>query len=203
MLFFLEWRILRFFLHLQVKKDTSGCLKTNGQLCLGLCIVIIMCCTSSYNCQDTLYVLLIYTINSLIFIFDLYLNIRIKSCHIKRSIIEFHNVNRSYKLCIHSTTNQNKENSDNNFHRDTRKNKCKVTRHIFKDVFLNNFIFLEKLVNLQRFSRVIYHNIREWLYRLNTLRLVVLFCDISTFYIFFKLKCSILYMLPLKSKVSN
>ncbi|XP_044256588.1 furin-like protease 1 isoform X3 [Tribolium madens] len=190
----------------EVKKDTSGCLKTNGQLCLGLCIVIIMCCTSSYNCQDTLYVLLIYTINSLIFIFDLYLNIRIKSCHIKRSIIEFHNVNRSYNLyCIHSTTNQNKENSDNNFHRDTRKNKCKVTRHIFKDVFLNRTFrfFLGKVVNLKIFLRIIYHNIREWLHRLNTLRLVVLFCDILTFYIFFKLKCSILYMLPSYSEVFN
>ncbi|XP_015840650.2 furin-like protease 1, isoforms 1/1-X/2 isoform X1 [Tribolium castaneum] len=190
----------------EVKKDTSGCLKTNGQLCLGLCIVIIMCCTSSYNCQDTLYVLLIYTISSLIFIFDLYLNIRIKSCHIKRSIIEFHNVNRSYNLyCIHSTTNQNKENSDNNFHRDTRKNKCKVTRHIFKDVFLNRTFrdFLGKVGNLKVFLRIMYHNVREWLHRLNTLRLVVLFCDISTFYIFFKLKCSILCMLPSYSEVSN
>ncbi|EFA11330.2 Furin-like protease 1, isoform 1-CRR [Tribolium castaneum] len=173
----------------EVKKDTSGCLKTNGQLCL-----------------DTLYVLLIYTISSLIFIFDLYLNIRIKSCHIKRSIIEFHNVNRSYNLyCIHSTTNQNKENSDNNFHRDTRKNKCKVTRHIFKDVFLNRTFrdFLGKVGNLKVFLRIMYHNVREWLHRLNTLRLVVLFCDISTFYIFFKLKCSILCMLPSYSEVSN
>ncbi|XP_063929314.1 furin-like protease 1 isoform X3 [Zophobas morio] len=187
----------------EVKKDTSGCLKTNGQFCLGLCIVIIMCCTSSYNCQDTLYVLLIYTISSLIFMFDLYLNIWIKSCHIKRSIIEFHNVKTSYRLhCLHSTTNQEKENSDNNFHRDTRKNKCKVTRHIFKDVFLNIF-FVVQVVNTSNFLRIVYHNIRKWLHRLNTLRLVVLFCDISTFYIFFKLKCSILYMLPSYSKLSN
>jgi furin len=170
----------------EVKKDTSGCSKTNGQLCLGLCIVIIMCCTSSYNCQDTVYTLLICTINILIFIFDLYLHIWIKSCHIKRSIVEFHNVKKPYQLhCFHSTTNQDKENSDNNFHRDTRKNKCKITRHIFKDVFLNDIFFLVQVVNISNFLRIIYHTIREWLHRLNTLRLVVLFCDISTFYIFF------------------
>lgn len=165
------------FSYFQIKTETSGCLKTNGHLCLGLLIVIIICFTSSYNCQDILYILL----SSVIFTW-------VKSNYYKTNAIQFH-VKKTY--CHFKNATIQEKNSDNNFHRDTRKNKLKITRHRFKDVFL-------KWVLLRLgyfFSRLYYHNYK-WSHGLMTLRLVVRFCDISTVYIFSKLKCSILYMLP-------
>lgn len=184
------------------EKSSSGCLRANGQLCLGLCIAIILYCTSSFNCQNTLYVLLIYTFNSLIFLFKYHLQILTEPGQNKSRIAQICTDMKNSQKLFYSPASLNK-NSDNNFHRDTRKIKYKITRHIFKDVLSNNIYFLGQVVNIGNFLRVlIYHNIRNWLNSYNTLRLV-LFCDISTFYIFFKLKCSILYMLPSYLKLSN
>lgn len=164
----------KFVFWFQVNTETSGCLKANGHLCLGLLIVIIMCFMFSYNCQDILYLLISSVIYTLL-----------KSNHCKANAIQLH-VRKPYNSNFNISTIEEK-NSDNNFHRDTRKNKCKITRHRFKKWVLSRLDYF--------FTRLYYHNCK-WSYGLMTLRLLVRFCDISTVYIFSKLKCSILYVLP-------